>query len=309
MLAVAPSKAGKTTFLVSQLLGAFPCQKYGAVVSDPSNLHVIACDSGALTGVKEFLEVVCGVPKEVFPQIKVYNFQEDIRKAFASTLDYDGTLLSELLRTRDTIAGRCSPGKTSVMLMSSLTGIAQALERGVMGGPFYNDKHPKAGQAKKGYGDISKWTQFASWVQEIQNQFQVDEYHCIWEGHIYVPPSKPQDSKKQDDLMDDEKRESIRIRGSAGQDFPVNVEQPYLLERTGKRINEKGCEEVVIHTKHSAFGTQMQSRLATTNLEPKEYDLTSVFHRLGLKVGRWSWKTKGSSDDKAGSSGSQSEAK
>lgn len=273
MMAAAHAKHGKTCSLIANALGLMPCQKAGGVVSHPKHLHVITFDSGALTGVKEFLLRSCKAPQEAL-QYDVLNFQEDARKAFAQVGNgYDGALLANYFKALELIEREIKPGETHMIVVSSLTGLAVALERAMMGGPIKED-----GTAKKGYGDQSKWQLFAAWIQEIQNRTQIDTAHVVWETHVTQAYTEAQDNK--------EPEEKIQVSGKAGTAFPNYVEQLVKVRRVPQKYDGTSVDRVVFDTR-PRFGFLAGGRASNDLLAPEEPDLTTMFTKLGLAVGGW----------------------
>lgn len=275
-LAVAESKVGKTTFLVASALGVLPWQKFGGVVDKPENLHVIALDSGAVSGVSSFLKM-CDAPAEAY-KFRVYNMQDDVRRISTAESDWDYSFFNNMVQTIKKIQDRCKSGSPMV-IVSSLTTLALTLERALAGAP--------GDSAKKGAGmDQSKWTDYARQLNEVRNLLQQDSWHMLWEGHVYKPPNTGQNKKAEDD-----RKETIQVSGKAGYNFPNNVEQIFRLRRMfGDTYENTKIERVFLDTRPT-MDFIAGGRSFTENLDPKEHDLTLAFYKLGLKVGRWGSKS------------------
>ncbi len=279
-LCVSNAKVGKTTFLTASALGILPWQKMGGVVQDPKDLHVITFDSSALGGFSKFATESCNAPKEALG-FNVYNFQDDARRVAESDQEYDGTLFNALMSLRDKIASKSRSSGVPVVLVSSLTGLAFAFERSIMG-------PPGQGKSGKGYGDQSKWQMFAAKMIELQNRFHVDQWHCLWEGHVFKPP---QNSQNKEDVP----KETLQISGKAGANWPVNVEQIFRVTRLfGQRYMPEGgartnVDNTYLDTK-PAFEFLANGRGFNESLNDKEYDLTAALKKLGLKTGHWGAK-------------------
>jgi hypothetical protein len=273
MLAVAGWKDGKTVFLAAGALGVLPWQKYGGVVDAPENLHIIACDAGAATGVGPFLEA-CHAPKEAY-KARIYNLQDDIARVSTLTTDMDYTLYNKFIETIHLIESRAKG--IPLVLTSSLTMLAQALERSIAG--------PPGDPSKGGLGmDQNKWAEFARQVNEIRNILQRDKWHSIWEGHVYKPPNLAQGGV--------EKQETLQVSGKAGHQFPINVEQVLRIRRMrGDAHGDTGIDKVYFDTR-AAMDFVPGGRLFTERLDHKEADMTLMFAKLGLKTGRWGDKKK-----------------
>jgi hypothetical protein len=264
------SKEGKTCYEVAAALGQLPWQKYGGIVDKPENLHVITFDANALGGVKRFLLESCGAPAEAL-RFTVYNMQEDLRKVSASQQDYNRDLYTGVLMAIDKVAQKAKG--VPMLLVSSLTGLAQGLERALAGPPG----------AKKGSGmDQSKWQEFSHQLNEIRNMAQQDNWHCLWEAHVYKPPSTGQSGEA--------RPETLQISGKSGQAFPYNVERVYRVRRAyGQRHGGSNVEEMYLDCRPT-FDFVANGRGFTEALKPREADPTVAFHKLGLKVGGWGAK-------------------
>lgn len=272
------SKIGKTCFLIASALGVLPWQKQGGVVTSPKHLHVLAMDAGAVNGVKRFLLETCGAPPEA-TQFHVLNFQDDCRRVSQSNDAYDFTFFNTLRAAIQDLNEQVKRVKgVHAVLFSSLTGGANAMERGIIG--------PPGGESgeNKGYSDPSKWKQLAHQLNEIRNDLQVDDWHCFWECHIDKPAK----------FLENEapKKETIRVSGEAGRNWAFNVEQVFRIRRQfGQRYEKTNCDLVHLDTK-AVMDFCAQGRGANEALKEKEYDLTAAFSRLGLQVGHWGQKTK-----------------
>lgn len=278
-LFVGGAKMGKSTFLVASALGLLPWQKHGGVVSRPEDLHVLTFDSSALSGIKDFLIKELNAPPEA-TKFNVWNYQDDVRKISQSESDYDHGLFGSLTATRNKISDRTKgTDRCPVVLVSSLTGLALAMERAIIG-------PPTGGKSGKGYGDQSKWKMVSSQLFEIQNLFQIDQWHCLWEGHL---------SKKTKAAVGQgqpaEEVDSLSVSGAAGKNWGYNVEQIFAVRRQfGQPFTAgKKCDKVYMDTKPT-LDFVANSRGATTALEDREVDLTEVYQKLGLRTGNWGKK-------------------
>lgn len=266
-LMVSEAKIGKSSYAIATALGVFPGQKYGGIVDDPKNLHVITADANALGGIKRFLTETCGAPPEALG-FRIYNMQEDVRRVSAGGDGWDYTLINTLMQVVQTIGERAKG--VPLVHVSSLTGFAQALERSLAGPP---------GQKKGGGMDQSKWMAFAHHMNELRNTLQQDSWHCIWEAHIHKPPASGQDGE--------EKKETLLISGKAGQNFAYNVEQVFRLRRIyGAKLPGTKCDQVYLDTQPT-IDFIANGRSFNETLAPKEPDPTTAFAKLGLAVGQW----------------------
>jgi hypothetical protein len=283
ILAASEAKVGKTSYLVASALGVLPWQKEGGIVDDPRHMHILTFDANAAGGLAKFLTQTCGAPKEAL-QFKVYNLQDDMRKTSVGDGDYDTTFYAAVLQALDMIAQ--SAKGVPFVLMSSLTGLAQGLERGIVGPPRTQEQ----GNVK-GYSDPSKWKMLAHQINEVRNFAQVDNWHVAWEAHIDKPASM-QVGKDGGDAP----KETISVSGQAGRNFGYNVEQVFRIYRqygskyshpSGEKTN---CDLVYLNTR-PMMDFIASGRGFTENLNEKEYDPTAALRKLGVKIGHWGAKT------------------
>lgn len=272
-LFLAEGKVGKTSFLTASLLGVLPWQKSGGVISRPEHLHILAFDSSALGGLAKFLTQTCGADPSVL-KFNVYNFQEDARKVATGEADWDFTLYNQVKTVIDEIHAKSRGSGTHALLVSSLTGLCQAVQRGLQG-PF---------AAKKGTGmDQAKWAAFSTSIAELRSHAQLDNLHTLWEAHVYVTPPKGKD---------EEAKESLQIDGKTGQNFAYNVEQVFRIRRSfGGKFEGTNCDKVYLDTQPN-MEVIANGRGFTENLNKQEPDLTVAFKKLGLAVGGFGSKPK-----------------
>ena len=285
LLAASDAKVGKTTFLLLGILGLLPWQKKGGLVDKPSHLHIVTTDANALGNVQMTVKKLAA-GSDAALDFKVYNMQDDFNKIHLSQQAWDLSFYNTLLAVQMKIQERVQKFKgTHVVLMSSLTGIAAALLRGIQGPP---GQMTEGGEVKKGSGmDQSKWSAFASQVVEVRSVFQLDLWHCIWEAHLYKPQSTGQNKKDEEAAP---KQETLQVPGSSGANFAYNVEQVFRIRRNfGRRYQGTMIDEVYFDTQPTLdFVTG--GRNTTELLKPQEYDITDAFGKLGLKVGGWKIK-------------------
>lgn len=270
MLAVSGAKEGKTSFLISSILGALPWQKYGGIVTKPDHLHVLTFDASAMGGVGSFITKSCGKPED-YLGMRVYNFEQDTRSAYAEGSDWDYSLFNSIVATVTKVASHISKGGVHAVMASSITGMAQAMQRGIAGSPA---------EDKKGSGmDASKWQALYGQLAQIQNSIQALQAHVFWEAHVDRTP----------DFMGGKggegPKETIQVAGKAGRWWPFNTEQVVRLRREhGSKVGL--IDKVHMDTRPSAEFLN-GGRNFTERLNQKEYDLTEVALKLGLKVGRF----------------------
>lgn len=265
---VAEGKIGKTTHLAASCLGALPHQKKGLVTS-PKHLHIITIDSNAVGGLGAFITKVCGRPAE-YLDASVYPMQDAARKVSDSTTDWDYSFFNSSVQIVSEVLSniRKEPGVHAV-IVSSLTGWAEALIRGMAGPP---------NSAKKGGGmDMSKWQDYARQLTELRNKLHSDAAHVFWEGH--VTRAKTEDGK-----------EESGVSGKTGANFGFNVDYVFRMRR---ELNVKYAgtevEKVYVDTRPTLDFTS-SGRGVTGVLGAKEYDLVEVAEKLGLKVGGYGAK-------------------
>ncbi len=267
-LFLAESKVGKSSFLVASALGLMPWQRSGGVVDRPENLHVLTFDSSALAGISGFLVKTCRAPEAAL-NFNVYNFQDDARKGGPG--GWEVSLYENVLKVADEIRAKAKQGGTHVVIISSLTGLAQAMKRGIAG-PV------KSGQKSSGM-DQAKWDAYGASLSEIRNAFQDDAWHCFFEAHVHKTVKK---------IGNDEvATESLLLEGKSGQGFALNVEQIFTIRRQyGVRFEKTNCDQTYLDTKPT-IGSISNGRGFNELLDAKEPDLTVALSKLGLKVGNW----------------------
>lgn len=282
------AKTGKTVFLASSMLGLQPIQrknKSGGIVSRPSNLHIICIDQSAASGILNFLVKVLGADAEAVSKIRTYNMQNDVQKLGQSQSPYNMSFYNAFVNKVERIKERVSanPGVHAV-ICSSLTGMARAVERGVAGPPGSAGKiDRKTGQMLgSGYMDPSKWQALSHQMSTLRSQLQVDDWHCLWEGHIEEVKSFSMGGG------DATNKQKIAIAGETGRNWAFNTDHTYIIERSHDDP-WKGtlCDKVHLDTKPELEFMEGGGRGSTENMKAKEFDLTAMYRRLGLKVGGW----------------------
>jgi hypothetical protein len=278
MLAVADAKVGKSSSLVAGCLGMLPWQSNGAVVDKPENLHIITTDSNALGHLRQFLTGTCKAPESALAY-RVYDMEEDYRRTFREKDAYSSFFYNTLMTTIQKVQERATIAKgASVLILSSLTTMGRALQRGVSG-PVQSD-----GQTvKKSTMDKSKWPMFNMQLNELQAFAQADMYHCIWEGHL----AKKLDFTNKDENGQPEEKDSIQLQGSVGASWAANVEQVVVMQRTFGSVHPgTKCDKTSFNTRPS-LNMVASGRGFTELLEKSEPCITTMFEKLGLRVGKW----------------------
>jgi hypothetical protein len=241
---------------------------------------VIACGSGAIAPHAPTL-VVNGAPLDPNASGVVVvggggggswwpadaEFMQDaanLVSASKSEWDYSffNAMMSKIRDIRGTIAK--TPGVHAVVA-SSLTGLAEALQRGMSG--------PPDGSKKGGGMDQAKWQDLSRQLVEMRNLLQVDTHHMFWEGHVLST------------TKDGVSVEEAGVPGKVGKNWGFNVDQVFRLRRE-LRVVYPGTqvEKQYLDTKPTLDFTS-GGRGFTGVLEPKEYDLVEVAAKLGYKVG------------------------
>ncbi len=280
LLVVADAKVGKSSSIIAGCLGVLPWQIEGGVVDRPENLHVLAVDSSALGNLNTFLTKTCGASEEAL-KYRVYNMQDDYRKAFQSDTPYDAFFYNTLMATISKVQERASRGGVHVLLLSSLTTIGRAILRGISG-PVSSE----GGIFKKSVMDKSKWPMYNMQLNELQAHGQSDLYHCIWEGHL----GKKLDFINKDEKGQPEEKDSIQLQGSVGASWAANVEQVVTMQRRfGSTHPGTKCDITSYNTKPN-LNMVASGRGFTELLDKDEKCITAMFRKLGLRVGNYGKK-------------------
>lgn len=278
LLAVADAKIGKSSSLVAGCLGVLPWQTNGGVVDKPENLHIITTDSNALGHLSDFIQKTCGAPAEALAY-RVYDMEEDYRKAFRVGDAWSSVFFNTLMSTIKLAQDRATKANgTSVLILSSLTTMGRAILRGVKGG-IAND----GTSFKKSNMDKSKWPAINDQLNELQAYAQSDVMHCIWEGHL----AKKMDFNDKDEHGQPAEKDSIQLQGSVGQSWAANVEQVVQMQRSFGIVHPgTKCDKTSYNTRPNLnFGSN--GRGFTERLEKSEPCITTMFEKLGLRVGKW----------------------
>lgn len=278
ILAVADAKVGKSSSLVAGCLGVLPWQSNGGVIDKPENLHIITTDSNALGHLRKFLTDTCKAPESALGY-KVYEMEEDYRKAFRVDTAYSATFFNTLISTIKMIQDRAAKANgSSVLILSSLTTMGRAIQRGVRGG-IQSD----GTTFKKSNMDKSKWPMMNDQLNELQAFAQADMYHCIWEGHI----AKKADFGDKDDNGQPVEKDSIQVSGSVGASWAANVEQVVQMQRSfGVCYPGSRCDKTFYNTRPN-LNMVASGRGFTELLERNEPCITTMLEKLGLRVGKW----------------------
>lgn len=266
------AKMGKTVGIMASVMGVLPWQKYGGVCKHPSEVHLLGFDQSTATGIGPFFKSL-NAPADSM-KWTYWNMQDDVLEASRSSQEWDYSFFDKVMKALRQIQDKMKPG--GVLVISSLTTLALTLER-QMAGP--------AGQKQGGGMDQSKWQDFARQLVDIRAEAQVDNWHCIWEAHIYKPPNTSQNK-------DAEKEESLQVSGKTGFNFPNNVSEVFRMNRQfGSKYPGSKIDRVEFDTR-PVMSYTVGGRLSNEKLLPKMDDLTLMYYKLGLKVGYWGRKGK-----------------
>lgn len=266
------AKDGKTCFLVASCLGALPHQTRGLVTS-PQHLHVIGADTAALDGVGQFLtgKTTCNRPDAVL-DIDVIDLSAEIAQVMTGKGEWDYRLFNSCLQKFGALRDRMAktPGVHAV-IMSSLTGFTEAIQRGLSGPP---------NESKRGGGmDQSKWQDESRQLIECRTLLQGGPNHCFWEGHIVQTGAG------------DTAKEQIGIPGKTGKQWGVNVSHVFRLKRDlGSKYLNTVVEKQYLDTQPKLEFTS--AGRGSTLLDPKEYDLVNVCEKLGMAIGGYAPEVK-----------------
>lgn len=271
VLTAGGAKVGKTCFEIGSALGVLPWCKTGGLVDDPSNLHVIAIDPGALDGVQRFLTETCKAPKEALA-FKAYLLEEDAAKVARSKDAYDATLYNTVQSTIQLIGTRCAKG-TPTVIVSSVTVLAQMLKRGISGPPS-----TKSG-ATSGVGmDQNKNALLNFQLSQIRLDLGALPAHVIWEAHTALTG------------IEDNQVETLQLPGAQRNEFPANVPYTFRVQRDLRsKAPGTNCDMTYLYTRPDSLSV-LQGRNSTEALAPKEPDMALAFNKLGLRVGGWGAK-------------------
>jgi hypothetical protein len=278
LLAVADAKIGKSSSLVAGMLGCLPWQSNGGVIDKPENLHIITTDSSALGHFRKFLTDTCKAPESAL-SFRVYDMEDDYRKAFRIEQGYSSEFYNTLMATIKLVQDRATRANgVSALLLSSLTTMGRAIQRGVSGGIVSDGS-----TVKKSVMDKSKWPMLNMQLNELQAFAQADMYHCVWEGHL----AKKLDFNDKDDDGKPTEKDSIQLQGSVGQSWAANVEQVVVMQRSfGAKYPGTNCDKTSFNTRPN-LNMVASGRGFTELLQPSEACITTMFEKLGLKVGKW----------------------
>lgn len=260
----AEGKAGKTSFLAASCLGALPWQTEG-LVDKPENLHILGFDAAFADGLVDFITTRCGKPAP-YLNVSIRSLTQAAKDA-GSTSEWDYGFYSAVMREIKEIKALAAKGGVHACIVSSLTGLAEALVNGLAGPPKPDNKGAGMSQPK--------WGDFARQVSSLRNELQDDKLHVFWEGHVSVSTKKVGN--------DDVTVESIAIPGQSGRNFGFNVGHVMRLRRELTKHPGTQVDKVFLDMKPT-MGFMSNGRGAAM-LSDRENDLVLVAKKLGKKVG------------------------
>lgn len=267
---VSDAKIGKTTFIASSVLGALPGQECG-LVSDPSCLHVVAFDEGAVDGLNAFLRDACKRPDCL--KMTVWNMAQITRTAILGD-GWDSSILNNVLAINQEINKRIAsePNKVHAVLFSSFTGMGSALKFALAG-------RPKEGRKSSGM-DQAKWDTLNAQLMTVRAEAHRDNKHVFWEGHVQKKFVMPEEGEKPTVQTE----ETVGVPGGEGRNWAANVGEVMRLRREQVKYDGTPIDKVYLDTRPS-LDFVSGGRGFITALAAKEYDLTQVCKKLGKTVG------------------------
>lgn len=268
----ATAKEGKTTWLISSLLGALPEQE-GSVVTSPAHLHVISVDSAAVEGIGHFLTNLCKADPACLG-VDIWDLSGDVSAALNEQTPKSYKFFNRMKEVIDTIQREVQqkPG-VHATVVSSLTGVAEAILRSISG-PV---KENSSGSAM----DPDKWQLFANMLIELRVKLQVDIQHVFWETHVYKkPPGLNMRNESAKEAQPE--KETLMIPGKSGVNWGFNVDQVWRMRREVARWPGTPIEKVFIDTQPKM--DFLSSSRGASKLKPIEYDLYAVLKKLGKIV-------------------------
>jgi hypothetical protein len=286
-LVLMESKEGKTTFEFMSLLGLWPWQQHGGVVSDPAHLHFVALDTAAMDRIfprnppdgRSILELA-GVPMKTIEYVRsrldVIKMDEEIKAAIESTSSYNHGWFKGMKLLRQHLIGKMNdPKETHAVVMSSFTSMCKYHERCLFGDPTGQGGDTNA------YGTQNLWTVLKAQLLDVRVLFHAMPCHMFWEGHV----SKQKKGNK------DEYEDTLSIHGGAKDDWPKNTSHNFRVVREtvkwkGKDGKPTGVDQMYINPKPSYSFIPSGGR-GVGGLAEKEYDLTKMMMDMGYQVGGW----------------------
>lgn len=287
-LVLMDAKEGKTSFLFMSLLGLWPWQTHGGVVSDPAHLHFIALDTACMDRIlpksppdgRSLMELA-GVPMKTIDYVRsrvdVIKMDEEINAAMASISAYSHDWFKGMKILRQHLLGKMKdPKETHAVVMSSFTSMCNYHERGLFGSP--------TGQGDtNGYGSQNLWTILKAQFLDVRVMFQALPAHMFWEGHVSKVQKPP--PAKAGEMLD-----TLSVHGGA-KEWPKNTSHNFRIIR--ETVQYKGADgksmainPMYIDPKPSYSFIPSGGR-GVGGLAEKEYDLTKMMKDIGYQCGFW----------------------
>lgn len=292
-LVLMESKEGKTTFEVMSLLGLWPWQQHGGVVSDPAHLHIIALDTACMDRVfprnppdgRSIMELA-GIPMKTIEYVRsrldIIKMDEEINAAMASASSYNHSWLKGMKLLRQHLLGKMKdPKETHAVVMSSFTSMCNYHERCLFGDPtgIVTD----SGSTTNAYGSQNLWTILKAQFLDVRVMFQALPCHMFWEGHVSKVQKPP--PAKQGEFDD-----TLSVHGGA-KEWPKNTSHNFRVVREtvkwkGKDGKPTAIDQMYVNPKPSYSFIPSGGR-GVGGLNDKEYDLTGMMMSMGYQVGGW----------------------
>lgn len=276
---VSEAKIGKTTFFACSALGALPEQKFG-LISDPTCMHILGFDEGAVEGLKKFIVDACKRPDCL--KMNIWPMWDICRTAILGN-GYDSSIQNNILAVLSDINKRCgaAPDKVHCVLFSSFTGMGMALKHGIAGKPTPDS----SGQIKSSGMNQAKWDILNASLMAIRAEAHRNNKHVIWEGHVqtkYVAPDADGTVKP------GTTEETVGVPGGEGRNWGANVKEITRIVREAisyKDTNGKslGIDKVYMNTRPT--GDFISGGRGFNDLDAKEYDIALMCKKLGKRVG------------------------
>lgn len=288
-LVLMESKEGKTTFEFMSLLGLWPWQQHGGVVSDPAHLHFIALDTACMDRImprnppdgRSIMEMA-GVPMSVIDYVRkrvdVIKMDEEVAAAMSSTSAYNHSWFKSLKLLRADLLGKMkNPKETHAVVMSSFTTMCNIHERCLFGDPM--------GQGEtNAYGTQNLWTVLKAQFMDVRVMFQTLPCHFFWEGHVSkVQKPPPAKAGEFDDTMS--------VHGGA-KEWPKNTSHNFRIVRENLKWKDSKTgkptliDQMYVNPKPSYSFIPSGGR-GVGGLAEKEYDLTKMMMDMGYQVAGW----------------------
>lgn len=269
LFGVSDAKIGKTTFLSCSTLGALPGQEKG-LVTDPTCLHVLAFDEGAVEGLKKFLVDACKRPDCV--KMTVWPMYDICRTAILNKGGWDYSIYNTICAVQQEIdkIADANPTKVYAELISSFTGLGEALRQSLAG-------EPKA-ESKGGGMSVPKWDGLNGQLQALRALVHKDNKHVFWEGHTQDKFVQPTEGVKPGT-----REETVGVSGREGRNWAANVKEVSKLMREQVKYPGTSIDKVFLHTRPTLdFNSGGRG---FNDLAEKEYDLAAMCGKLGKRVG------------------------